>query len=250
MALPAASATTPATLAAKPDVAIATEAVEISVKLDAGIKADPALAAECLTEGRNWAEQNRAEAEKTKREDPHYFPAGGYTFERNYRTRSVIAGRYVSVVRDDYSFTGGAHPDSHVDTILWDSMAARRISIRPFFSETADRGPTLKAIVRDIIASLQAQKKARDIDDDDAGAGWYKGIEPKLERIGAVTLAPSTETGRSSGLTFHYPPSVVGAHAEGGYVAFVPWERLRPYLTAEGLAIFGGARPRGDGDEP
>jgi hypothetical protein len=30
---------------------------------------------------------------------------------------------------------------------------------------------------------------------------------------------------------------------------FVPWETLKPYLTPEGLRIFGGARPKGDGDE-
>ena len=63
---------------------------------------------------------------------------------------------------------------------------------------------------------------------------------------GAVTLAPSTITGKSSGLTFHYPPYAVGPYAEGDYTAFVPWDKLKPYLSAEGLAIFGGARPRGD----
>lgn len=51
---------------------------------------------------------------------------------------------------------------------------------------------------------------------------------------------------KSSGLTFHYPPYAVGSYAEGEYVAFVPWETLKPYLEAEGTRIFGGARPKGD----
>jgi hypothetical protein len=38
-------------------------------------------------------------------------------------------------------------------------------------------------------------------------------------------------------------------YAEGEYVAFVPWEAMKPYLTAEGARIFGGARPKGDADE-
>ena len=63
-----------------------------------------------------------------------------------------------------------------------------------------------------------------------------------------MTLAPSTEPGKSSGLTFHYPPYAVGPYAEGEYVAFVPWETLKPYLTPEGTKIFGGARPKGDDD--
>jgi len=53
-----------------------------------------------------------------------------------------------------------------------------------------------------------------------------------------VTLAPSTVSGKSSGLTFHYPPYAVGPYAEGEYVAFVPWETLKPYLTPEGAKIF------------
>src|ERR1700736_3858581 len=68
------------------------------------------------------------------------------------------------------------------------------------------------------------------------------------DKIGAVTLAPSTEAGKSSGLTFHYPPYAVGPYVEGEYVAFVPWETLKPYLTPEGMKIFGGARPKGDDD--
>ncbi len=39
-------------------------------------------------------------------------------------------------------------------------------------------------------------------------------------------------SGKSSGLTFHYPPYAVGPYAEGEYVAFVPWETLKPYLSA------------------
>ena len=36
--------------------------------------------------------------------------------------------------------------------------------------------------------------------------------------------------------------------SNGEYVAFVPWETLKPYLTPEGANIFGGARPKGDDD--
>jgi hypothetical protein len=100
-----------------------------------------------------------------------------------------------------------------------------------------------------IIASLKAEKKKRDVEES-AEMDWYKGIEPKLLKIGAVTLAPSTQDGKSSGLTFHYPPYAVGPYAEGSYVAFVPWEKLGPYLTPQGAAIFGGARPKGDDDQP
>lgn len=232
----------------KPDFSIKTKALEASVFLDAKIKADPALAANSLAEGKKWAETNRADADKERKSDPELFRNGPWTMERKYETRSVVDDRYVSIVRADYEYTGGAHPNSTSDTILWDKSAGKRISIRPFFTETADDGPTLKAMRQGVIASLNAEKKQRGVEGTDTSA--IEAIEPKLLKIGPVSLAPSTVAGKSSGLTFHYSPYAVGAYAEGPYVAFVPWETLKPYLTPEGVRIFGGARPKDDEDRP
>jgi hypothetical protein len=228
----------------RPDASIKTKTVEASVFLDDGIKADAALAADCLAEGKKWIDKNAAEAEASRKDDPVLFRNGRWSFETKYTTRSVIGGQYVSVIRSDYMDTGGAHPNSDVNTILWDTTQKKRISIRPFFTETADNGPTMTAMRKAVIASLNIEKKKRD-SSEPATAEWYKGLEPKLLKIGAVTLAPSTEAGKSSGLTFHYPPYAVGPYAEGEYVAFVPWETLKPNLTPEGVKIFGGARPKG-----
>jgi hypothetical protein len=234
--------------APKPEATIKNRNIEASILLDDRIKADPALAADCLAEGRKWLDKNAAEAAASRREDPQFFKDGGWTFERKYAIRSAVAGRYVSILRNDYMDTRGAHPNSDVDTIVWDKNAGKRISIRPFFVETADNGPTMRAMVKAVIASLRTEKNKRDAGET-ATDEWFKSIEPRLLKIGAVTLAPSTEDGRSSGLTFHYPPYAVGPYAEGRYVAFVPWEILKPYLTAEGTRIFGGARPKSDADE-
>jgi hypothetical protein len=232
----------------KPDATIKDKNVEASVFLDDKIKADPALSADCLAEGRKWIDKNAVEAAASRKQDPQMFRNGAWTMERKYETRSVVDGHYVSIVRSDYTDTGGAHPNRDVDTILWDTTAKKRISIRPFLTETADNGPTMKALVKAVIASLNVEKKKRDTTDT-ATAEWYKGLEPKLLKIGAVTLAPSTVPDKSSGLTFHYPPYAVGPYTEGEYVAFVPWETLKPYLTPEGAAIFAGARPKGDDDD-
>jgi hypothetical protein len=231
----------------KPDAVIKNRNIEASVLLDDQIKADPALSADCLAEGQKWIENNAAEAAASRKQDPQFFREGGWDLERKYGVRSVVADRYISIVRTDYVDTHGAHPNSGVNTILWDRTEARRISIRPFFTETADNGATMKAIQSAVIASLKVEKKKRDASDT-ATAEWFKGLEPKLLKIGAVTLAPSTEAARSSGLTFHYPPYAVGPYAEGEYVAFVPWETLKPFLSPEGARIFGGSRPKDDED--
>jgi uncharacterized protein DUF3298 len=218
------------------------------VYLDDKVKADPALAADSLAEGRKWIDRAAAEAETARKQDPQLFRNGRWTYERRYNFRSLVDGHYVSIVRNDYMDTGGAHPNSDVNTILWDSAAKKRVSIRPFFTETADDGPAMKAMLKAVIASLNAEKKKRDATET-ATAEWYKELKPTLLKIGAVTLAPSAQAGKSSGLTFHYPPYAVGPYAEGEYVAFVPWETLKPYLSTEGAKIFGGARPKGDLDQ-
>ena len=96
----------------KPDAAIKNKNLEANVYLDDKIKADPSLAADCLAEGKAWAEKNRADAEKERKQDPQMFRDGAWTMERKYETRSVVDGRYVSIVRSDYMDTGGAHPNS------------------------------------------------------------------------------------------------------------------------------------------
>jgi hypothetical protein len=245
-----ASLVTPATTFAddpKPDATIKNKNVEVSVFLDGKIKADPALAADCLADGKKWIDKQVADAANSRKTDPQLFREGSWSFERKYDIRSVIGDRYVSIVRSDYMDTHGAHPNTDVNTILWDRSAGKTISIRPFFTETADNGPAMKAMVKAVIASLNVEKEKRD-STETATAEWYKGLEPKLLEIGAVTLAPSTEAGKSSGLTFHYPPYAVGPYAEGEYVAFVPWETLKPYLSPEGASIFAGIRPKGDDD--
>ena len=229
----------------RPDATLKNKAFEGTVYLDDEVKADPALAADSLAEGRKWIGKGAAGAESTRKQEPQLFRNGGWSYERRYDFRSLVDGRYVSVVRNDYMNTGGAHPNSDVNTILWDSTAKKRISIRPFFTETADGGPTMKAMLKAVIDSLNAEKKKRDASET-ATADWYKELKPILLKIGAVTLAPSTQAGQSSGLTFHYPPYAVGPYAEGEYVAFVPWETLKAYLSPEGTKIFGGSRPTGD----
>jgi len=232
----------------KPDYFFKNKIVDISVTLDPAIKKNPALAADSLKEAQGWAAKRRAEAQASTKEIPAAFPPGRpWTYERTYQIRSVVAGRYISVVRSDYMDNNGAHPNSDVDVILWDDSLKKRISIRPFFTETEDGGPTMRAMLAAAIEAVKAEKKAHGVDDF-SGVDWYKELKPQLTRIGAIALTPSTDAGKSAGLTFHYPPYGVGPYAEGGYVAFVPWEKLKSYLSPDGVAIFGGDRPKGDAD--
>jgi hypothetical protein len=226
-----------------PDFTVKTKFIDASVTIDKQIKTNAPLADNLLAEGKHWIETNRADAAKEFRTSPELFRDGrAWTFERGYSETTKVGGRYVSIVRTDYIYTGGAHPNTLIDTILWDDEAKKQISVRPFFKETADNGPTLKALRDAAIAAVKAEKKVRGIDDSGV-VDWYNGVEPTLLKVGAVSLAPSTIAGKSAGLEFHYSPYAVGPYAEGPYTVFVPWETFKAYLSPQGLAIFAGNQP-------
>jgi hypothetical protein len=231
---------------AEPAATIKTRLITASVEIDDRLKSWPGLYEDCLAEGKKWLATSRADAEKEQKKNPDIFSGGfRWEYQRSYELR-VPVGRYVSLVRND-EWSGGAHPNRYTDTILWDSEAKKRISIRPFFNETADGGPTLTALARFARAAVATQKRERGIDvaaDPDQDPE-LQGIKPKLIGLGPVSLAPSSEKDRSSGLTIHYSPYAV----EGEYTVFVPWNALKPYLSPEGSAIFAGSRPKSDEEQ-
>jgi hypothetical protein len=243
----------------KPQIEIKTKSVEVGVTVDPALRKFPGLYEDSLAEGKRWAERNRAEAAKASRDEPEFFREGRrWTFERSYELWSEV-GRYISVLRADGTFTGGAHPNSYTNTILWDREARKRVNIRPFFRETADNGPTMTALARLARIAVAAEKLKRDAINVDIPKEKLTperlaeldnfitdGIQPSLLKLGPITLARSTEPGKSAGLDFHYSPYAVGAYAEGEYTVFIPWTAFRDDLSPQGAAIFGGQRPESD----
>jgi hypothetical protein len=146
-----------------PPTTIQTKTAAISVTIDPMLSRYPALAENLLAEARNWAKRNQNDAAKSAKTEPMAFRDGQpWTFSRSYRFLSEV-GRFVSVLRTDESFTGGAHPNSSVDTVLWDRDSRRRTSIRALFRETADNGPTLIALAQLARIAVAADKLSRGI---------------------------------------------------------------------------------------
>jgi len=248
----------------KAQISIETKYVKISLNIDSELRPFTELFASCLTEGKAWAMQKNNDAAAEWRDNRKAFRDLQWFYDRDYELRSVV-GRYVSVVHSDDWFDGGAHPNQHADTILWDNVARKRTNIRALFTETADNGPTMSALAQAAKLAVAAAKLAKGINgyDDDSPAAQdmspeqeiehdsfiKNGIKPAILEIGPVTLAPSSEAGKSSGLTFHYSPYGVGPYVEGPYTVFVHWTAFRQYLSPQGAALFGGKRPKGDEDK-
>ena len=129
----------------------------------------------------------------------------------------------------------------------------------------ADNGPTMTALaklVRIAVAIEKDQRRSGELSDDEKkqpkpsveklvaeDEQLKEAAQPKLLKIAPISLAPSTLSGKSSGLTFHFSAYDVDAYAAGPYTIFVPWTDFKSYLSAEGVAIFGGERPEKDKDQ-
>ena len=101
----------------EPQISIETKYVTISLKVDAELWRFGELFADCWAEGKAWFNKTKAGAAAEWRDNRKAFRGLQWFYDRDYVLRSVV-GRYISVVRNEDWFDGGAHPDNHADTIL------------------------------------------------------------------------------------------------------------------------------------
>jgi hypothetical protein len=224
-----------------------TQYVEVDVRIDNRLKAFPRLYELLFAEGKKFGVESKEETAAQWRDHKSVFRGLAYSFNRVYRLRAA-AGKYISVIMDESQFTGGAHPNHGSTTILWDRERKIRTDFKTLFKGTADGSADMQALSKLVLDALAAEKKSRDIPFDMSNM-WFKDWKPEFKMFGEPSLAPSTEAGKSSGVTFHFSPYEVGAYAEGDYVAFVPASALVPLLTPEAQRLFGDARPKEDSDQ-
>ena len=228
--------------------------------VDPALRKYPGLFEDSLAEGKRWAERNRAEAAKASRDEPVFFREGRrWTFESVFRTCARWSAATSACCATTAPIPAARIPIRMPIPSCGIATRASASNIRPFFRETADNGPTMTALAQLARLAVAAEKLSRDAINVDVpkekltpeqlaklDSFISDGIQPSLLKIGPISLAPSTEAGKSSGLTFHYSPYMVGAYAEGPYTVFVPWTAFRSHLSPQGAAIFGGQRPESD----
>ena len=95
----------------RPQISIKKNYVAISVTVGAELKPLAEVFADCLSEGKAWANLvSRSAAAEWRDNRKAFRDELKWFYDRDYELRSVV-GRYVSVVRSDDWFDGGAHPN-------------------------------------------------------------------------------------------------------------------------------------------
>ncbi|MGD9845071.1 MAG: DUF4163 domain-containing protein [Variibacter sp.] len=226
---------------AAPALSVKTHAIEATVEIDPALDRFKPLKNHLLAQAERDVGAQRREAEETKRAEPRSFRRR-WTFERRYTFISE-AGPFVSVRRIETTYTGGAHPNTVIATIIWDNKSGGAVGLDAFLNDVSDGGPTLTALAGLVRDSLAVEKRKRGVDvaENAAQDEWLRAVEPKLDTLGAPALTRSAAESKASGLSFYFSPYDVGPYVEGAYTAFVSGAALKPYLKADKAALFDGA---------
>jgi len=184
-------------------------------------------------------------------------------------TERLVSSRFISLLATRYAFTGGAHGNTDLSSVLWDREQSRELGLPDLLQDARDGGAALQKIVAYLRFRLIREKMTRlGVSEQEArNDPGIDALEAKAELLETYTLMPSDRAGKAGGVLFHFPPYLLGAFAEGSYELAVPYKILAPLLrpgirrlfsgnavqmrsivsgTEPGLAILLANAPRGD----
>lgn len=150
-------------------------------------------------------------------------PAEGevLTYEANYRV-SFASARLVSVAVAISTFTGGAHPNSFTNTVMFDLQRGRPLALAEILDIERAAAPIETTCRAQIARELQSRGTDATIDADQAA-------------FFSVIRDPAKWTIEPAGARIYFDPYSVGAYALGGFECSVPRAMLQPFLTADSV---------------
>lgn len=151
----------------------------------------------------------------------------------------VETGRLFSLIRTDFDYSGGAHPNTMAQGVLWDRTTKKQISAREMFAADADTA----MIDRLLCNAVMEAKKGRPGSIALSGAGTWTCPDSSKTQI---ALAAGDTSGKASGITFLLNAYDVGPYSEGAYYLTIPFEVLGKTLNPTYAAEFAGAGIKGD----
>lgn len=161
----------------------------------------------------DWASQGRSILDS----------GSGLGWAWNYRESVDLVGSaatYRSLISSFFYYTGGAHPNSHSESLLVraDGAALLVLGLAELFQP--DSG-WLQAVGNAVLEGLAEQGAAAVVD------GSLR--ELTEEDLSTFTLGPG-------GMTFHFDPYAVGPYVQGAFLVTVDYGRLTP-LARPGGAV-------------
>lgn len=152
---------------------------------------------------------------------------------------SVETDRLFSMIRTDFDYSGGAHPNTVATGILWDKSLNKRITAEDLFAKDADRA----ALSRTLCQAIDTAKKGRPGSVPLSSGNTWKC--PDLKELNVI-LAGGDTPKKASGIIFLINAYEVGPYVEGAYYIVLPLEAVRQAINPAYASEFGGTGKTGD----
>ena len=229
-----AAVVTPADAAAPMGFESKTPWADVSLTLPAAIRPQTDLHA------RLYAEEVRRLRQFVEGAQGELTEAGADTDRPKYEksvTFSAAAetAKLFSLKRVDFDYSGGAHPNTLAEGLLWDKALKRRIGLADLFGKGADLGVLDQALC----SAINTAKRARVPDGASVTLGGKDFSCPRAIDTPFVLTAGDTP-GKAAGLTFLVGPYQVGPYVEGAYEIAIPAAVFRSLLAVAYSGEFGG----------
>lgn len=231
----AAALVTPADAAAPMGFESKTPWADVRLVLPDAIKAQTDLHA------RLYAEEVRRLRQFTEGAQGELTEAGADTDRPKYEKTITITvaaetGKLLSLKRSDFDYSGGAHPNTLTDGLLWDKALKRRVSVADLFGKDAN----LTALDQALCTAINAAKRTRVPDSALLTLGAGKIFSCPRAADTPFVLTPGDAPGKAAGLTFLIGPYQVGPYVEGAYEIAIPAAVFRSLLAVPYSSEFGG----------
>lgn len=136
----------------------------------------------------------------------------------DYSIWTAADGRFASVKLDVMVFTGGAHPNSWPDTMVFDLTDGHRIGLDEVFTDPRRALAELAPVVRDALALTLGSMLQPDM--------LVSGTFPEPLNYEDFIL-------NDEGIAFFFAPYQVAPYAAGEQVVTIPWSHLAPLLKPQ-----------------
>ena len=229
-----AAVVTPADAAAPMAFESKTPWADVSLTLPAAIRPQTDLHA------RLYAEEVRRLRQFIEGAQGELTEAGADTDRPKYEksvtiTAAAETAKLFSLKRVDFDYSGGAHPNTLSEGLLWDKALKRRIGLADLFGKGAD----LTVLDQALCSAINTAKRARVPDSASVSLGGKDFACPRAIDTPFVLTAGDTP-GKVAGLTFLVGPYQVGPYVEGAYEIAVPASVFRSLLAVAYSGEFGG----------
>lgn len=144
----------------------------------------------------------------------------------------------LSLSAEVYGDTGGAHPNSAFETLVWDKRHARAVPIEALFAPGRAK-TALAAIAKAATGAWTrayitkaGQDPGRDTDMADAGIG------PDSVKLANYALTYGAGEAKANGIVILYGAGQIWPHVLGDFRLAIPARVFAPYLAPEWAGVF------------